>query len=322
MTIYLLCLIGLVTITLITLILIQFLNLLTEKKQIKQKSYFKKIKIMWQRIQLDKVKLSFFTLFIVILITIIIFQLSPKTSIDNLFENLKPSMIASIVDAAILVLLFNWVNSKGENKLEIKRYIEEIDDLRYSNSKESIFRIIGIIKRLNKLGSKNRGNIDLSHVNFGRIGNIELFPDYLSGMNLSRAKLFQTNFSNLNMPNIVLNKSSGGGIDFTNSEILNGQFINCDFQRINFTEAYLFGANFSNTTFRGECSFEKAILEKVDFFNVRFPPDTNFEGARVNKDFFNQVQDWQLRGDFQFQNYISKQIQIGSGSSCFLFKEQ
>lgn len=78
-----------------------------------------------------------------------------------------------LLDILVFGVLLVWIAKKRENRLEVKRYIEEIDDFRGWKSEEAVRRIRGNILRLNRLG---KTDIDLHHC-------------FLKGADLRRANL-------------------------------------------------------------------------------------------------------------------------------------
>ncbi len=99
-----------------------------------------------------------------------------------------------ILDILVIVIVIQWFNEKRERQKEIaneeleksrriEQWKEEIDDYRGWDEKEATYRIVGMIKRLNK---HNVTRIDLSRC-FLKGANLE--NANLEGANLFRANL-------------------------------------------------------------------------------------------------------------------------------------
>lgn len=91
----------------------------------------------------------------------------------------------------------------SERKRLIKHYKEEIDDFRFWEEKEAVFRIVGSIRRLNKQ--------DISKIN--------LFGCYLKGARLWKAKLAEANLGRINLEGANLGRVDLRGANLWNANL-------------------------------------------------------------------------------------------------------
>ena len=217
-------------------------------------------------------------------------------------------MLLDIIVFGILVSIYEKYRSiklrENEELLlkskKINRYKEEIDDYRFSNSEIARMRILGNIKRLNKLGSHeldlsdcNLSETVLENLNF-KNSNLRAskFEDtQIKNCNFLQSKMNGAIFKNsklgLYTPSIIelKNTSENGLKEFREnhcvkfeSSILNGADFSNSFQvKTRFTNAKLAGANFSNSNLMN-VHFEGAILIE-EIRGEEFI--ANFEGSRL-----------------------------------------
>lgn len=88
---------------------------------------------------------------------------------NSFFHEIILASHGIVLDLLLLGIVLTVYEHFTEKKNRIERYKEEIDDLKFWRSEEAIFRIIGIVKRLNKLGVKKNGFVSLSFQKFPQI---------------------------------------------------------------------------------------------------------------------------------------------------------
>ncbi len=161
-----------------------------------------------------------------------------------------------IFDIAIIGMLIYWLNQRGETRLRIKSYKDEIDDFRIWESEEAAFRTAGNIKRLNrhKIYDLNLVNCFLEKANLNYV--------ILTGANLNYANLSNTNLIEANLENARLNQT---------------RFENGNLNQANFSGAYANGATFKDANLI-KSQFENSFLIKADFTNA-FLMEANLKGA-------------------------------------------
>jgi hypothetical protein len=145
-----------------------------------------------------------------------------------------------VLDLLVLGIVLTLYEHFTEKKNKIERYKEEIDDLRFWRSEEAMFRIIGIVKRLNKLGVKE---LDLSHCQFKN------FPPF---KDMTYWKFQCSSFINSHFIDIKLN-----GSNFFDSNIKNSYFIHSDLTACDFSLCIL-----------ENVAFEQCVMNNVNFTNA------------------------------------------------------
>jgi len=126
-------------------------------------------------------------------------------------------LLFDILLFGVVIMAFELRESERE---QIKRHKEEIDDFRGWNEKEATYRIIGNIKRLNRLGEKD---IDLSRTYLvgADLGGLQLDSANLIKANLSGASLKNCSLVGCKLSGANLNGATVDGADFTRAEFGN-----------------------------------------------------------------------------------------------------
>ncbi|AEE51131.1 pentapeptide repeat-containing protein [Haliscomenobacter hydrossis] len=248
----------------------------------------------------DNVKLSIFVTILVSFLLMILWNAFGRTlALKVIGEGVFIEAFGMFFDALILVLLFNFIASKGERNTLIKRYFEEIEDFRYWKASEAKFRIRGNILRLNKL---NISKFDLAFLD---LSGLEL-PD----VNFNDSTLTDTDFSFTN-----LSDAQFVGI-FCSGSIFNDKrtFLN----RANFSEAHIQHSYFIRTYLRA-ANFSEANLTKVNFeeadlrgaiFKEASIYDSNFDRARVDESFLERLKQSNITGDFVHDMYEIEKVPV------------
>jgi len=158
---------------------------------------------------------------VVILVVIdFIFKPGGTSFWDNIFAELH----GMLFDVAIILFLFNLIESKRQKKLKIERYKEEIEDYRTWDDPEATHRLRGLIRRMN-----NEGETKLN-LSFSSLKGV-----YLSGANLTGTNLIEANLSGADL--IVTNLSS--------ANISGANLIGTNLSSAKLCEARLSGARLS-----------------------------------------------------------------------------
>lgn len=235
----------------------------------------KKIKELWKEWDIPKIYVLLFliSLFIFILLKSIFYEKA-----GGFFQGIIIEYVGMLFDIFVLGIIFSIFYKFTEKKRDIKRYREEIDDYRGWESDEAKFKIIGNIRRLNKLGFTS---IDLSKC--------YLKKSDLSGLNLTGADLWETNFQDASLNGTTM---IGANIECTN------------FKGANLSEANLQGAInmslwldedsilFKETNFEGanleECNLKDAQLMRANFKNVKLK-NAELQNASLSQSDFNDA---------------------------------
>lgn len=183
----------------------------------------------------------------------------------------------------IMIVIFNKI---AENRRQIKRYHEEIDDYRHWDEKEAGFRIAGIIRRLNKK----------------KVTSINLSGCYLKERNLSGIYLIGANITGANLEGADLKEANLQGANLEAARLSKADLSRANLRETNLTEAFLEDANFyeadlqkaynrgwGTVIFRG-AEFELANLQEVHFDEASFRNanlnQANLQGASLRSCYF------------------------------------
>jgi hypothetical protein len=163
-----------------------------------------------------------------------------------------------IFDILIFGILIFWLNKRGEQRLRIKTYKDEIDDFRLWKSEEAAFRTVGNIKRLNHhhIYDINLVNCYLTKTNLNYIN--------LSGANANSADLTYASLVESNLHNCRLNQ--------TNLEC-------ATLNQADLTGAYASGASFKDAYLIKTCLRESYLI-KSNFYGA-FLMEADLNGAYV-----------------------------------------
>ncbi len=154
-------------------------------------------------------------------------------------------LLFDILFFGILFTIFSMITNRIN---DIKRYKEQIDDLKGWNSQEATFKIIANLKRLLKLKAQS---IDLS--------NCYLVDGKLNDLNLENVKMQNSTLNQVDLKNSILKNAS-----FKNSNINGGILTYTDLQKADFSYALLFNSFFQGANLR-DCRFENATMNNSSF---------------------------------------------------------
>ncbi|MCB9481930.1 MAG: pentapeptide repeat-containing protein [Desulfobacteraceae bacterium] len=217
-----------------------------------------------------------------------------------------------VFDIFMLGVVIFWLQQKGKNKVEKRRYQDEIDDFRGWNSEEASRRIRGNLRRLNSFGVSS---IDISNCFLRNMDlrNTNLSGCYAWGADLSWADLRFSKLSkgNFEDANLSFSNLSGSDIkeayfwkaDLSNCNIRNSNMTNCvmietDLSDTDFTESKLNNSSFANSNLKNSV-FWGADLEKADF-DMADLENSDFQNANL-KDVIG-LNDGQIKQIFSFYN--------------------
>ena len=198
------------------------------------------------------------------------------------------------------------------NKLNTKRYSEELEDYRGWKDSEAAFRVAGIVKRLEQ---ESTGDINLNNLHIGRLplekrleclttnvdyaslSDSDFFGHDLSGLsfrpriehngiNLRKSKLHETKFQDVVMDCSFLSGAQVHKTDFCHASMERAIFTKAEFSGALFHSTVLTGANLNYATFTN-CSFRTTVLSGASLIGTKFLEDCAFRnviltGARVD----------------------------------------
>jgi hypothetical protein len=205
-------------------------------------------------------------------------------------QNLWAEFHGVIFDLLLFAIILKAYERSKENKENIKRLFEELEDYKYWKGEESAYRRIGIINRLIK---NNVKTIDLSYHTFkeGRFINFHYdnlqikhgrFSDCIFGKGEIKNCLIQyTKFVEGEFQNIVVSSKKIRSLEFIKTKFYNSsfndiplpftEFRNCWFVNTKFINCNLEDVDFSGSLFTSDFSFEGCNLKDAEFDGTFFP---------------------------------------------------
>lgn len=225
-----------------------------------------------------KIKMGFGFNIIIYLILLIVFALAVfgiaffknYLSQESFFEGVTIEAFGMLFDILVLGIIFNLFYNIRERNRDIQRYLEEIEDFRHWDEKEAMYRTVGNIKRLIKLGAKNLP-LDYSY----------LEDAILSDLNLDGASLRWANLKKADLSGAKLNKANFEGTDLNGSNLQDAKLHSSIFQDAILNEANLQKAELNNA------KFQEAVLIGASLWNACLIgadlTDTKLEDADLNE---------------------------------------
>lgn len=166
-------------------------------------------------------------------------------SLDQLPANLYVEFLGLIFDIALVGIIFSLGTRRRERRQDIKRYQEEIDDLKKWDCEEARFRIAGNIRRLNRLG----------------VTAIDLCGAEISNFSFSRSDILSISGS------VFYNGEWGTGSSRERSKLCRVSFDYVDCTGVMFSPYYPLPTFIGAEPFikLQDCSFLKTVLKRVKF---------------------------------------------------------
>jgi len=216
------------------------------------------------------------SLLVLIAVSVVVLGLSLKYYIrdfDSFWVQILAEAHGMIFDIAIIGILLFWLNQNGEIRQRIRMYRDEIDDFRLLESDQAAFRMVGNIKRLNRLKIHEINLVNcylartqLNYINLkgSNMNSVNLSNSSLLETNLENTRLNQANLENANLNQANLKGSYASGANFKDGFLIKAQFESAFLIKANFTNAYLMEANLQNSYLMG-ADFTNTSLYKADF---------------------------------------------------------
>lgn len=245
--------------------------------------YINKIQNIYNAI-IQNWHLPFFTIFgLLIAIYLIYFTSNFNTeNIDEYMKNIQVEMAGAFFDIVIFGIIFYSIQLLFQKKSKIKQLEEQLDDFRDWDEKEAGYRVIGILKRLHKLGVEN---VDLSRCHFNET-NIVGDGGRIFGFDFKNSNLTDVTFTDMTMNTMKFNRVFGNNIGnyaeyynnprtiFTNCNLRTPIFSDNNFNGFNFIETAFTNAKFENIQFYfaqfRECIFNNTSFENITFSSSSF----------------------------------------------------
>jgi len=189
---------------------------------------------------------------------------------ESFYSNILAEAHGMLFDIFFMGIIIFWLNQNAERKQSIKRYMDDIDDLRYWNSDEAAFKNVGNIKRLNrekiyKLNlshcylrktTLNKVNLDGSNLN-----SCDLSDCSLISSNLKNTRFNQSNLQNTRLDFADLENAYLSGSNMIASSPIRANFKNANLIKSDLSDALLMEANFDGACMIGTI-LEGANLSK------------------------------------------------------------
>lgn len=191
-------------------------------------------------------------------------------------------VLFDLIVFGILLSIYEAIRSKNE---KVERLKEELDDYRGWQEPEATYRVVGIIKRLNKLGINIDIDLKYCYLKNAPFIEPELFSANLEAANLQGARflkgfLIGANFKGANLEDAVFLDTNLMGADFEGANLKSiVTSLATNFQLVN-----LKGANLEDV------QMKHLNLLKVDLTGA------NLKGAYVGKGWFENLEKWEVIG--------------------------
>jgi hypothetical protein len=207
--------------------------------------------------------------------TIVVVHLSLplyNSNFDAFYSNILAEAHGMLFDIFFMGIIIFWLNKNAERKLNIGKFLNDIDDLRYWDSEEAAFKNVGNIKRLNREGVFK---LNLSHcylrkttLNKVNLENSNLNSCDLSDCSMISAKLKNTRFNQSFLTNTRLDfadfeSAHLSGANLKDSSPIRANFKSANLIKANFEGSLLMEANFDEACLIG-CNFKDANLSKAN----------------------------------------------------------
>lgn len=192
-------------------------------------------------------------------------------------NNVNVELFGNLVDIIIFGILFYALQKFFQKDEKIQQLREQLDDFRDWDEKEAGYRIIGILKRLNRLGIEN---VNLSRCHFKEL-NIVGDEGIFFSFNFKTSDLTDVTFTKTKIYNPNFNRVTGNNISdlgdylndprtiFTECELRNPSFSENRFYSFNFIDTKITNGKFTQAQFY-YFQFRKSIFENIEFKDIVF----------------------------------------------------
>lgn len=189
----------------------------------------------------SKTNLFIFLTVICFLLIVIFDFLDPDFKIHDILVEFH-GLLFDLIILGILLTIYESITSRLET---IKRYTEELNDYKFWETEEAMYRTRGLIKRLVDLKVKE---LDLSHCYLATDKSFCQYKDMqkwqFAGANLYDSFFMFSNMTDCNFYISNLEDSSFTNVNLTNCEfgganLINTKFKKCNFQNVKLEDAYV-----------------------------------------------------------------------------------
>lgn len=223
---------------------------------------------------------------VVFLMDLIVFFI--KGEID--LEGVLIEAHGMVFDIILFGLVLAYYNHRLQRKREeeriarekanrIQRYSEEIEDFQGWNEKEAVYKNVGNIRRLNRMGVTNI-NLQQSYLEGGKLDranleNADLFMANLKDADLTDARLYKTklhftNFKGANLEGVDLRHANLSHAKFVAAKLKDADLRGCKFQHTIFENCILMGAKVESADWFGTIASGLAEAEVLDKLQKKY----------------------------------------------------
>lgn len=177
----------------------------------------------------------FFGVALVIVGIVLLILDIPYLGREEFAENILIEAHGLFFDLFVFGVILTLYENFRDKKDRMDRYKEEIEDYCGWNEKEAVFRVVGIIKRLNREGQTS----------------INLRKCYLEGASLKKASLSGADLSQANLKNAALNQADLRQANLNRTNLAGANLSDANLSEANLIHANLEGANLLNAILAG-----------------------------------------------------------------------
>lgn len=230
----------------------------------------------------------FFYIFAGILVTIYLSWYTypfNRSELNDYISNIHVELAGAFFDIVLFGIIFYTVQFLFQKKEKIIQLSEQLNDFRDWDEKEAGYRVIGILKRLHKLGVDN---VNLSRCHLNGI-NIISDDGRIFVFDFKKSDLTDVTFTDIILNNANFNRVHGNLVtdyaDYFNDP--RTIFTNCDLRYSSFSHNSFYSFNFIGTKFRNP-NFEDALFDFAQFRKCIFD-DVKFNNVVFRNSFFQDM---------------------------------
>jgi uncharacterized protein YjbI with pentapeptide repeats len=262
------------------------------KKEGNIKRFLKRVKAWFSKFREDNLEIVI-GVCVLVLVIFILFLLNIKKLDRGTIRGNILGLCFNILVFGILIVIFNKM---GNKKRDIKRYREEIDDYRGWHEPQATFRIIGNIRRLNRLGV-SKINLRECFLKLALLKDVNLKEAGLVEADLEGANLDHSNLEKVCLAGANIKKACFNFANLQEAVLSDGvpaeaaEFWEANLSYANLTRGHFTGANFNGANLEGadlsysdasRASFCQANMRKAKLHSVLFP-EANFNYADLQE---------------------------------------
>lgn len=248
----------------------------------RHRQMFRQLGYRLERLAAEKPVLLAF--FVFVAMTFIVVPASLPYWLDDPRDFLKEIMAESygtLFDLLIIGWFLMWLNKRAERYMINTRYREEIEDFLGWKSQEATHRIAGNIRRLNRSGIRDRIRLTEAYLSGANLSGAKLRRSDMWGTSLNSAllgasDLREANLAGSNLENTILEQA-----DLTGADLRGALMKDADLERASMDSADLRGVNLIGADLQ-YASLRHARLERSTLIGANLR-GANLEGASLER---------------------------------------